>query len=75
MSAEGSAQGGHAALLVVEADEQKRWMTYFGLPALIAEVEAKGERWAPRYVLRCDLAAEGRAGRGWLESGPGSVGA
>lgn len=38
MSAEGSAQGGHAATLVVEADEQKRWMTFFGLPALIAAI-------------------------------------
>jgi RNA polymerase sigma-70 factor (ECF subfamily) len=31
-----------------------------GLPALVAEVDVTAERWAPRYVLRCDLAEDGR---------------
>jgi RNA polymerase sigma-70 factor (ECF subfamily) len=31
-----------------------------GLPALLAEVDTRQERWAPRYVLRCDVAPDGR---------------
>jgi RNA polymerase sigma-70 factor (ECF subfamily) len=31
-----------------------------GLPALVAEVDTKEERWAPRYVLRCEADASGR---------------
>jgi RNA polymerase sigma-70 factor (ECF subfamily) len=31
-----------------------------GLPALVAEVDTKAARWAPRFLLRCDVAADGR---------------
>ncbi|MGH7298007.1 MAG: sigma-70 family RNA polymerase sigma factor, partial [Polyangiaceae bacterium] len=31
-----------------------------GLPALVAEVDTSAERWAPRYLLRCEVADDGR---------------
>jgi RNA polymerase sigma-70 factor (ECF subfamily) len=31
-----------------------------GLPALVAEVDTKAARWAPRFVLRCDVAPDGK---------------
>jgi RNA polymerase sigma-70 factor (ECF subfamily) len=31
-----------------------------GLPALVAEVEARASRWAPRYVVRCEVDEEGK---------------
>lgn len=31
-----------------------------GLPAIVADVQAKPARWAPRYLVRCDLAPDGR---------------
>jgi RNA polymerase sigma-70 factor (ECF subfamily) len=31
-----------------------------GLPAIVAEVDPTVEHWAPRYVLRCDVAEDGR---------------
>lgn len=35
---EASASGGHSTELEVEGEEQKRWLTYFGLPALVAAI-------------------------------------
>lgn len=31
-----------------------------GLPAVVAEVDTTLDHWAPRYVLRCDVAEDGR---------------
>jgi RNA polymerase sigma-70 factor (ECF subfamily) len=31
-----------------------------GLPALVAEVDAHANRWAPRYVARCEVDADGK---------------
>jgi RNA polymerase sigma-70 factor (ECF subfamily) len=31
-----------------------------GLPALVAEVDARASRWAPRYVVRCEVDDEGK---------------
>jgi RNA polymerase sigma-70 factor, ECF subfamily len=30
-----------------------------GLPALVAEVDVTASRWAPRFVLRCDVDRDG----------------
>jgi hypothetical protein len=31
-----------------------------GLPALVAEVDSKASRWAPRYVVRCEIDDAGK---------------